>query len=77
MFPELSDVIVKRIAYLRYAKMKSRNRQRLNRRIKQEMLDLRDSCGVKDPTPYEAVNEMIKELRSDYEKKGSNISLYK
>jgi len=57
--------------------MKSRNRQRLNRRIKQEMLDLRDSCGVKDPTPYEAVNEMIKELRSDYEKKGSNISLYK
>ena len=41
------------------------------------MLDLRDSCGVKDPTPYEAVKEMIKELRTDYEKKGSNISLYK
>lgn len=57
--------------------MKNRNRQRLNRRIKQEMLDLRDSCGVKDPTPYEAVKEMIKELRTDYEKKGSNISLYK
>lgn len=77
VFPELSDVIVKRIALLRYAKMKNRNRQRLNRRIKQEMLDLRDSCGVKDPTPYEAVKEMIKELRTDYEKKGSNISLYK
>ena len=57
--------------------MKNRNRQRLNRRIKQEMLDLRDSCGVKDTTPYEAVKEMIKELRTDYEKKGSNISLYK
>ena len=77
VFPELSDVIVKRIALLRYAKMKNRNSQRLNRRIKQEMLDLRDSCGVKDPTPYEAVKEMIKELRTDYEKKGSNISLYK
>ena len=61
VFPELSDVVVKRIALLRYAKMKNRNRQRLNRRIKQEMLDLRDSCGVKDPTPYEAVKEMIKE----------------
>lgn len=57
--------------------MKSRKRQRLNRRIKQELLDLRDSCGVKDPTPYEAVKEMIKELRTDYEKKGGNISLYK
>ena len=57
--------------------MKNRNRQRLNRRIKQEMLDIRDSCGVKDPTPYEAVKEMIKELRTDYETKGSNISLYK
>lgn len=57
--------------------MKNRNRQRLNRKIKQEMLDLRDSCGVKDPTPYEAVKEIIKELRTDYEKKGSNISLYK
>lgn len=57
--------------------MKSRKRQRLNRRIKQEMLDLRDSCRVKDPTPYEAVKEMIKELRTDYEQKGGNISLYK
>lgn len=57
--------------------MKSRKRQRLNRRIKQEMLDLRDSCGVKDPTPYEAVKEMIKELRTDYEQKGGNISLHK
>ena len=41
------------------------------------MLNLRDTCGVKDPTPYEAVKEIIKELQTDYEKKGSNISLYK
>lgn len=57
--------------------MKNRNKQRLNRKIKQEMLDIRDSCGVKDPTPYEAVKEIIKELQTQYETKGSNISLYK
>lgn len=77
MFPELSDVIVKTTVYLRCKKMKNRNKQRLNRKIKQEMLDIRDSCGVKDPTPYEAVKEIIKELQTQYETKGSNISLYK
>ena len=39
--------------------MKNRNRQRHNRRVKEEMLDLRDMCGVKDSTPYEAVKEII------------------
>ncbi len=40
--------------------MKSRKRQRHNRRIKEEMVKLRDSCGVKDPTPHKAVKELIK-----------------
>lgn len=56
--------------------MKNRDRQRHNRRVKEEMLDLRDMCGVKDPTPYEAVKEIIKEFKHRNESKGSNISLY-
>ena len=43
--------------------MKNRTKQRANRMIKEEMLDIRDSCGVMDPTPYEAVKEIIKEIR--------------
>ncbi len=27
---------------------------------KEEKLDLRDYCGMKDPTPYEAVKNMIR-----------------
>lgn len=58
--------------------MKNRNRQRHNRRVKEEMLDLRNMCGIMDPTPYEAVKEMIiKEFRHRNEPKGSNISLHK
>lgn len=57
--------------------MKNRNRQRHNRRVKEEMLDLKDMCGVKDPTPYEAVKEIIKEFKHRNETQGSNISLYK
>lgn len=43
--------------------MKNRTKQRHNRRIKEEMLNLKNECGVKDPTPYEAVNEIIKEFK--------------
>ena len=57
--------------------MKNRNRQRHNRRVKEEMLDLQDMCGVKDPTPYEAVKEIIKEFKHRNETQGSNIPLYK
>ena len=56
--------------------MKNSDRQRHNRRVKEEMLDLRDICGVKDPTPHEAVKEIIKEFRHRNESKSSNISLY-
>ena len=40
--------------------MKKREKQRRNRRLKEEYLKFRDICGVKDPTPYEAVKEMIR-----------------
>ena len=57
--------------------MKNRNRQRHNRRVKEEMLDLQDMCGVKDPTPYEAVKEIIKEFNHRNESKGSHIPLHR
>ena len=28
--------------------------------IREEKLELHDSCGIKDPTPYEAVKNMIR-----------------
>lgn len=52
--------------------MKNRNRQRLNRRLKEEFVSLRDSCGVKDPTPYEAVKSIIKEFRKNKERRLSH-----
>ena len=57
--------------------MKNRDRQRHNRRVKEEMLDLRNMCGIIDPTPYEAVKEIIKEFKHGNESKGSNLSLHK
>ena len=44
--------------------MKNRKRQRANRRIKEELLELRDSCGVKDPTPYEAIKLIIRNQKN-------------
>lgn len=38
--------------------MKDRKWQRENRRCKEEKLDVRNSTGVLDPTPYEAVLHM-------------------
>ena len=43
--------------------MKNRKKQRYNRKIKEEMLDRKDACGLNDPTPYEAVKEIIKEFK--------------
>ena len=55
----------------------SRAKQRENRREKdreirsgarrvtqEEKLDLIDYCGIKDPTPYEAVNNIIRRERA-------------
>ena len=45
--------------------MKTRAKQRANRKLKLVMLDRRDIFGVKDPTPHEAVKEMIEEMRNN------------
>lgn len=51
----------------------SRAKQRENRRVKayetklgirEEKLDLVDYCGIKDPTPYEAVKNIIRRERA-------------
>ena len=43
--------------------MRNRKVQREVRRTvgREEKLDLNDYCGIKDPTPYEAVKRIIKE----------------
>ncbi len=43
--------------------MKNRDRQRYNRRIKEEMIKMKDSCGVNDPTPHEAVKDLVKSFK--------------
>lgn len=44
--------------------MKNRDRQRRNRKMKEEKLDRRDICGIPDPTPYEAVKNIIREQKA-------------
>jgi hypothetical protein len=45
--------------------MKSRAKIKENRRLKREqLLDTRDFCGIKDPTPYEAVKSIINKERA-------------
>ena len=45
--------------------MKSRSKIKENRRRKrEEKLDLTDFCGIKDPTPYEAVKNIIRRERT-------------
>ena len=43
--------------------MKKRDKQRANRKIKEEMLNHKDMCGINDPTPYGAVKDIIKEFK--------------
>ena len=47
--------------------MRNRKVQREVRRMigKEEKLDLIDYCGIKDPTPYEAVNNIIRRERAE------------
>ncbi len=49
---------------------KNRVRQRENRRHKEDKIELRDFCGMKDPTPFEAVRNMIRrgESAADFRK---------
>ena len=44
--------------------MKNRNRQRINRSIKEEMLNPINAYGAKDPTAYEAVKAIINKERA-------------
>ena len=40
------------------------DRLRVQRKQKEEKLDLIDYCGIKDPTPYEAVKNIIRQERT-------------
>ena len=52
--------------------MRNRKIQRENRRLKYELLDLKDLCGINDPTPYEAVKKIIRTSRKTVKQKGHN-----
>ena len=48
--------------------MKSRSKIKATRKAamdfsKEEKLELRDFCGIKDPTPHDAVRNIIRECR--------------
>ena len=45
--------------------MRKRKVQREMNRVceKEEKIDLYDCCGIKDPTPYEAVSNLVKQER--------------
>lgn len=44
--------------------MRNRKVQRELKRRGEQKLDMRDSCGVLDPTPYYAVQNMIEERKA-------------
>ena len=52
--------------------MRNREKQRENRRLKSELLDRKDICGINDPTPYEAVKKIIRTSRKTVKQKGHN-----
>ena len=52
--------------------MKNRERQRANRKLKEERLALRDYCGIMDPTPYEAVKNMIRQEKGAAKKEAAS-----
>ena len=43
--------------------MKGRERQRENRRKKEERLESRNYYGLQDPTPRQAIDNIIREAR--------------
>ena len=45
--------------------MKNRDKQRQNRKRKEEMLNIRNEYGNYDPTPYEAVKNIIHENKKN------------
>ena len=50
--------------------MKSRAKIKENRRRKrEELLDRRDFCGIKDPTPYQAVKNIVNQQKQKQKQK--------
>lgn len=43
--------------------MRDRKKQRELRKAKEEKLEKRDFCGILDPTPYDAVRNIIRQER--------------
>ncbi len=43
--------------------MKSRDRQRINRKKKEERLESRNCYGLQDPTPRQAIDNILREER--------------
>ena len=48
--------------------MKSQEKQRHNRRVKEELSERKDACGFNDPTLSKAVREIIKEFKKHNDK---------
>ena len=56
--------------------MKSRSKIKENRRRKrEEKLDLIDYCGIKDPTPYLAVKNIIRKERAAARKAHKSLTV--
>lgn len=51
--------------------MKSRERQRRNRQLKQVFIGIRNGCGVIDPTPFIAINNLEENRLTFCRTKGS------
>ena len=50
--------------------VKSRAKIKENRRRKrEELLDRRDFCGIKDPTPYQAVKNIVNQQKQKQKQK--------
>ena len=43
--------------------IRKRRRWMIRQGVREEMIELRDKCGIKDPTPYEAVKHMVKQQK--------------
>lgn len=51
--------------------MRNRKKQKEMRKIREAQLAMRDSCGIKDPTPYYAVKNIINEEKAKAGKEGA------
>jgi len=63
----VDDSSEKRVTFVKEPVMRNRRMQRKIRKISgsEEKIDLVDNCGIKDPTPYEAVKNMIRQERAE------------